>query len=91
MAPIVADGALVAYSEVDEPYTALDGKLVVAWVQGQPLVRWFDLSGRYGLLRCESTDNEPSTLLLDLQGPAQDRRVRRVAWLSTPHGRASNA
>ena len=90
MAPIVADGALVAYAETEESYTSLDGKLVVAWVQGQPLVRWFDLSGRYGLLRCENSEKEPSTLLMDLEGPAEDRQVRRVVWLSTPHGRASN-
>lgn len=91
MAPIVADGALVAYSESEEPYTALDGKLVVAWLQGRPVVRWFDLSGRYGLLRCENSENEPSTLLMDLEGPDHDRQVRRVVWLSTPHGRATSA
>lgn len=92
MAPIVADGAVVAYCGTEEPYEALNGKLVVAWVQGRPLVRWFDLSGRYGLLRCESTGhNEPSTLLLDLQGSALNRQVRRVLWLSTPHGQAALA
>lgn len=85
MAPIVSDNALVAYADTEEPYPALDGQLVVAWIQNQPLVRWFNLSGRYGLLRVQNPENEPATQLIDLHAPPADRRIRRVLWLSTPH------
>jgi hypothetical protein len=85
MSPIVADGAWVAFAEAEDDPDALDDKLVVAWVDGQPLVRWFTRSGRYGLLRAENPGHEPNTLLIDLSGPPEDRKVRRVLWISTPH------
>jgi phage repressor protein C with HTH and peptisase S24 domain len=85
MAPIIAEGAQVSYTADDEPPSALEGKLVVAWIEGQPIVRWFRQSGRYGLLRAENPEHQPSILLLDLDGPPADRKVRRVLWISTPH------
>ena len=39
--PIVADGALIAYSKQDEDPRQLDGKMVVVWLDDQPTVRWF--------------------------------------------------
>ena len=85
MAPIVADGAWVAFADADDAPDALDGHLVVAWVDGPPLVRWFVRSGRYGLLRAENPSHEPNTVLIDLTGPPEARKVRRVQWISTPH------
>lgn len=85
MAPIVAEGAQVAFSADDEPAEALEGAMVVAWVEGKPIVRWFRCSGRYGLLRAENPEAVPSIQLVDLDGPAEQRRVRRVLWISTPH------
>jgi phage repressor protein C with HTH and peptisase S24 domain len=86
MAPIVADGAQVAYTHVDEPPARLEGKLVVAWIDDdQPVVRWFRQSGRYGLLRAENPEHTPSILLVDLEAPESERRFRRVLWISTPH------
>ena len=51
MIPIVADGASVAYAKEEEDVLQLDGKLVVAWLDNQPVVRWFQQCGRYALLR----------------------------------------
>jgi hypothetical protein len=85
MAPIVAHGAQVAYAENEEPFNELEGKLVVAWIDAKPIVRWFRQSGRYGLLRAENPDHTPSILLLDLDAPTAQRMVRRVLWISTPH------
>jgi transcriptional regulator with XRE-family HTH domain len=85
MAPILADGAYAAYSSEVEPYEALAGSLVVAWVGGRPLVRWFEPSGSLGILRAENPKAEPGTVLLNLDGPPESRRVRRVVGTSTPH------
>jgi len=85
MSPIVSDGAYVAYSDVEDAPLLLDGRLVVAWVEGRPLVRWFGLTGRYGVLRAENPAHEPATLLMDLEDPEPNRRIRRVLWISTPH------
>jgi SOS-response transcriptional repressor LexA len=85
MAPIVGDGALVAYADSDDNPTQLDGKLVVAWIDGRPLVRWLRLSGNYALLRAENPATEPGTLLIDLDTDTDARKVRRVLGISTPH------
>ena len=85
MAPIVADGAFVAFSKTEEPPLELDGKLVVAWVQNQPSVRWFQHCGRYALLRAENPATEPTQILIDLDGRPEDRQFRRVVWINTPH------
>ncbi len=47
MAPVVADGASVAYARTDEDAAQLDGKLVVAWLENQPVVRWFQHCGHF--------------------------------------------
>ena len=54
MAPIIADGASVAYAKEEEDVQQLDGKLVVAWLDNQPVVRWFEQCGRYALLRAQN-------------------------------------
>ncbi|HEV3163610.1 MAG TPA: S24 family peptidase [Isosphaeraceae bacterium] len=85
MAPIVSDGAFVAFADSDEDTGELEGKLVVAWIDGRPMVRWFERSGRYALLRAENPAYEPGMTLLDLTGPPDQRRVRRILWIGTPH------
>jgi hypothetical protein len=85
MAPILMDGAYVAYSKVEEPLADLDGKLVVAWVDNQPLVRWFQFCDKVGVLRAESASTVPSQILVDLGSRPEERRIRRVLWINTPH------
>ena len=64
MAPIVADGASVAYSAHDEDVRQLDGKMVVVWLEDQPVVRWFQHCGRYALLRAENPKAVPQQILV---------------------------
>jgi hypothetical protein len=85
MSPIVADGAYVAFSKTEEDPAALDGKMVVAWVEGKPVVRWFQFCGRYGVLRAENPATSPLTILIDLEDKVRDPRFRRVLWINTPH------
>ena len=56
MAPIVADGAYVAFAKAEETPADLDGKIVVALSEGHPIVRWFHHHGRFALLRGEHHD-----------------------------------
>ena len=85
MVPVLARGAQVAFASEEEPLDALEGALVVAWVEGRPLVRWFRRSGSYGLLRAENPEFSPGLLLLDLKALSQEYQLRRVLWTSTPH------
>jgi hypothetical protein len=85
MAPILADGASVAYSARDEDVTLLHKKMVVVWLNGEPMVRWFEHCGRYALLKAENPDAVPAEVLLDLEDPREPHRFRRVLWINTPH------
>ena len=57
MAPIIADGISVAYAKEEEDVQQLDGKLVVAWLDNQPVVRWFEQCGRL----CVASNQNPRT------------------------------
>lgn len=85
MAPIVADGAFVAYSDRAEPLQSLDDQMVVARVEGRMIVRWLQLSGRYAILRAENPETERPTILVELTLGVEDPSIRRVLWINTPH------
>jgi hypothetical protein len=85
MAPIVADGASVSYAGEEEDVQQLDGKLVVAWLDNEPVVRWFQQCGRYALLRAQNQGTAPQQVLVDLEDNKQKPRFRRVLWVNTPH------
>jgi len=84
MAPVVADGASVAYSAQEEGPDQLHNKLVVAWIEGQPMVRWFQHCGRHALLRAENPDAMPQRRLVDLEEKDHPPRFRRVLWINMP-------
>ena len=85
MAPILADGASVAYAKGEEDIQHLDGKMVVTWVESQPLVRWFQNCGRFALLRAENPHTVPQQVLVDLEDSKQRPRFRRVVGFNSPH------
>lgn len=85
MSPLVVPGAYVAYAVEDTPPGDLDGRLVVAWLDGAPpVVRRLYVSGTVAVLTAENTDAMPSTQLIDLARPTKSQRVRAVSWISTP-------
>jgi Peptidase S24-like len=84
MSPLVAEGAHVAYAEAEPASQAFHDKLVVAWVGGEPIVRWFQHCGRYALLRAENPAAADPSILVDLEGTERPR-FHRVLWISTPH------
>jgi hypothetical protein len=84
MAPLIAAGAYVAYSEADDSFGELDGRLVVAWIEDEPpIVRWYQSAGRFALLRAEGADGNPASRLIELDGRV-NVRFRAVCWISTP-------
>ncbi len=85
MSPILMDGAYVAFAKSEETLSDLDGKMVVAWIDHQPMVRWFQFCDRFALLRAENSATLPSQILVDLDTDGADRKIRRVLWINTPH------
>ena len=85
MAPIVAEGAHVSYAEPEPASESFHEKLIVAWIDGKPLVRWFQHCGRFALLRAENPAANPPSILVDLDCGSQSGSFHRVLWISTPH------
>jgi len=85
MAPILMDGAYVAFAKSEEPLADLDGKMVVTWIDNQPIVRWFQFCDKIALLRAENPATVPLQLLVDLEQEIEGRKIRRVLWINTPH------
>jgi hypothetical protein len=85
MAPVVSDGASVAFARDEEDVRQLDGKMVVTWLENQAVVRWFQHCGRFALLRAENPAAVPQQLLVDLEDGRQRPQFRRVLWINTPH------
>ena len=89
MTPIVLPGGCVGYSDVNETVTALSGELVVATreLDAFPVVRWFEASGRFALLRAENSELEPAPTVVELADESRPKgwRLRRVLWISTQH------
>ncbi len=85
MAPLVARGAYVAYTDQDRPLLELENRLVVVWRSGySPIVRWFQLAGRLALLRAENAATNPPSELIEIDGSIDPARFRAVSWISTP-------
>jgi len=87
MAPAAARGAFVAFAREAESPTALDGRMVVAWVDGQSMIRWFQDRGDHGLLRAQDSSRRIVRVPLSADGGASDSetvKVRRVLWIEAP-------
>jgi hypothetical protein len=85
MAPLVAEGAYVAYSGTEESVSDCDGKLVIAWLgDAGPIVRWFQIAGTFALLRAENPAAKNANQLVELHDQARPCRFRLVSWISTP-------
>jgi hypothetical protein len=85
MAPILMDGAYVAFAKNEEPLAELDGKMVVAWIVNQPIARWFQFCDKVAVLRAENPSTVPNQVLVDLEARPEERKIRRVLWINTPH------
>jgi hypothetical protein len=85
MAPVIAQGASIAFARESEDAAALDGKIVVVWIDHQPLIRWYQDCGRYALLRAQNAEASPQQTLIDLDNLHARPQFRRVLWIETPH------
>jgi len=74
MSPLINDGACVIYSDLEESGNDLVGQLVVAWVEGNPLVRWLERAGGQALLRTETERVEGA------KGADPSRSHKEQAW-----------
>lgn len=78
MGPVLTRGMTVAFAAEAEPATALDGRMVVARMDGRVFVRWFEDRGDHGVLRAQDECEQPVRIDLADDDPAS---IRRVLWI----------
>src|SRR5262245_37637497 len=82
MSPIIAEGSEVVFADDEDDVEDLDGHLVVAWLDDKPVVRRFQVCGRYGILRGEGMEANSAQAVLDFESEDEEHKVRRVVWIS---------
>lgn len=90
MAPLAALGSAVAYAGEVEPAAALDGRMVVAWIHSEPMVRWFRHQEGRGLLEAENAGAKSPRIVIEFDDPARPVKIRRVLWIE-PADRSAQA
>lgn len=84
MAPIICEGATVGFSPDEETPEELHGKIVVAEVDGQKLVRWFRHLGQFACLSPHKPRSNSPEIIIDLSDAAAKPWLRRVVSINTP-------
>ncbi len=80
MAPILASGSIVAIDRSVTHPRALQGKIVAACVDGQPMIRWLDLSGQHLILRPNQMGGAFPLVSVDLERADPSVLLGRVVW-----------
>lgn len=80
MSPILPSGSIVAIDRSDVHPPDLQGKIVAACVEGQPLIRWLDVSGRHLILRPNQPGGAFPLVPVDLDRPGSSAVLGRVVW-----------
>ena len=79
MEPVLPRGAMVAFASEVEPARELEGRMVVAWIDGAPLVRWYQDQGDHALLRAQDPAERPVRVAID----GETARIRRILWIES--------
>lgn len=80
MAPILPTGSIVAIDRSSNHPMELQGKIVAACVEGQPMIRWLDVSGHHLILRPNQPGGVFPLVPIDLSRPNSSALLGRVVW-----------
>lgn len=80
MAPVLPAGSVVAIDRAVTQPEQLNGKMVAALIDGEPMVRWLEVSGRHLILRPNSNAREFSLIPVELEGLRPGIILGQVVW-----------
>ena len=80
MYPILPGGSVVAIDRSKRDIESLQGRMVAACPEGQPMIRWLDVSGRHVILRPNQPSKEHPLVPVEINGLSSDLVVGQVVW-----------
>ena len=80
MNPILPAGSVVAIDRSKRDLHALQGRMVAACPEGEPMIRWLELSGRHLILRPNQASREHPLVPVEINGHSQDLIIGQVVW-----------
>ncbi len=80
MHPILPVGSVAAIDCTARDPNVLQGRLVVANPDGQPVIRWLDISGRHLLLRPNQPNREYPIIPVEWEENNRQLIVGQVVW-----------
>jgi hypothetical protein len=80
MYPILPAGSVVAVDRSKTDVHMLQGRMVAACPEDEPMVRWLELSGRHLILRPNQPSREHPLIPVELNGESNDLIIGQVVW-----------
>jgi hypothetical protein len=80
MHPILPAGSVVAIDRSVNDAHALQGRMVAVSPEGEPIIRWLDLSGKHLILRPNQPSREHPLIPVEIDGQPQDLILGQVVW-----------
>jgi len=80
MDPILPVGSIVAIDRTLSNPWQLQGRLVAADPDGQPMIRWLDVSGHHLILRPQQPSREHPLIPLEWEGEGSSPIIGNVVW-----------
>lgn len=80
MAPVLPRGSIAAIDRSHRDPQALHGRLVAAKLDGRPLIRWLEVSGRHLILRPNQASREHPLVPVEFDGHPESPVIGQVVW-----------
>jgi hypothetical protein len=80
MYPILPSGSVVAIDRSKRDIAALSGRMVAACPEGEPMIRWLEVSGRHLILRPNQASRDYPLIPVEIDGPSSDLIIGQVVW-----------
>ncbi len=80
MSPILPSGSVVAIDRAVTDSKLLQGKLVAGSIDGVPMIRWLEISGRHMILRPNLVSREFSLIAIEVDDISPNPIIGQVVW-----------
>jgi hypothetical protein len=80
MHPILPNGSIVAVDRSVTDPQRLQGRIVAASPEGDPVIRWLEISGRHMILRPNQPNRDHPLIPVEIDGASEGLVIGQVVW-----------